>query len=442
MLDFLKPRKKASVQPEKIDKLYKKLKWQSFVGVFIGYATFYIVRNNFSLSTPNLEHTLAIDKSQIGFLCSCLLISYGLSKGVMSSLSDKADPKRFMSLGLILCAVISCLLFLFSHSYGAVAFLVILLGIFQGMGVGPAFITISNWFERKNRGFVTAIWNSSHNVGGGVVSPLIGFMLAIVGSKNWRFAYYIFPAIIALIISVVVLFLVKGKPEDEGLPPLEEYHSEIDYKQLTSKEIMKEYVLKNKGAWYVAFIDTFVYMIRFGIITWLPIFLLESKGFSNEQMMLAFLVFEWAAIPSTLFAGFLSDKLFKGYRMPPAIIALTLIIFCLIGYWNSHSVLLVTIFAAAAGCLVYVPQFLASVQTMEVVPPFAVGSAVGLRGFMSYIFGSTFGTSLLGVAVDHYGWNAGLFLLLGATVICIIFCILSHLYVKNKEGEMYGTTKD
>ena len=98
---------------------------------------------------------------------------------------------------------------------------------------------------------------------------------------------------------------------------------------------MNKYVLKNKGTWYVVLIDTFVYMIRFGIITWLPIFLLEVKGFSNEQMMLAFLVFEWAAIPSTLFAGFLSDKLFKGYRMPPAIISLGLIVFCLIGYWNS-----------------------------------------------------------------------------------------------------------
>ncbi|MCI3861392.1 MFS transporter [Lactococcus garvieae] len=434
MLKVLKPIKKEKiVSPKKeIEKVFKKYKWQSFTGVFIGYATFYIVRNNFSLSTPNLEHVLNLNKSQIGFLCSCLLISYGLSKGIMSSLSDKADPKRFMSLGLLLCAVTNFCLFFLSHSYIAIAILIIFLGVFQGMGVGPAFITISNWFERKNRGFITAIWNSSHNIGGGIVSPLIGFALAIVGSKNWRFAYYIFPGVIAVVISFVLLFLIKGKPENEGLPPLEEHVSVVNDESLTSKKIMKEYVLKNKGVWYVAFIDTFIYMIRFGIITWLPIFLLEVKGFNNEQMMLAFFVFEWAAIPSTLLAGFLSDKLFKGYRMPPAIISLILIVFCLIGYWNSTSVISVTIFAAAAGCLVYVPQFLASVQTMEVVPPFAVGSAVGLRGFMSYIFGSTLGTSLLGVAVDHYGWNAGLFLLLGATIICIVFCVLSHFWVRRK----------
>ncbi len=47
---------------------------------------------------------------------------------------------------------------------------------------------------------------------------------------------------------------------------------------------------------------------------------------------------------------------------------------------------MVTVFAAICGLALFaVPQFLAPVQTMEIVPSFAVGSAVGLRGFMSYI---------------------------------------------------------
>ncbi len=182
--------------------------------------------------------------------------------------------------------------------------------------------------------------------------------------------------------------------------------------------------------------DTFVYMIRFGILTWLPIFLIQAKGFTHGQMMVAFAFFEWAAIPSTLLAGIISDKLFKSYRMPPAMIALVLIIFCIFGYWNSKSVTAVTVYAALAGCLVYIPQFLDSVQTMEVVPPFAVGSTVGLRGFMSYVLGSTLGTSLLGVAVDHYGWNAGLVLLVIATILCLICSAALHIFsLKKRHAE-------
>ncbi|EOI6519627.1 MFS transporter [Campylobacter coli] len=60
-------------------------------------------------------------------------------------------------------------------------------------------------------------------------------------------------------------------------------------------------------------------MVHFGLISWLPIYLLETKGFNKEQMGIAFWLFEWAAIPSTLLAGYISDKIFKGYRMPPAI---------------------------------------------------------------------------------------------------------------------------
>lgn len=59
--------------------------------------------------------------------------------------------------------------------------------------------------------------------------------------------------------------------------------------------------------------------------------------------------------------------------MPPAIGAMVIIFFMIIGYFTSNNLYMVIFFAAMAECLVYIPQFLASVQTMEVVPAFAVG---------------------------------------------------------------------
>lgn len=438
MLSFLKPRQKPEVPADKVKEVFNRDKWLSLIGIFIGYAAFYIVRNNFTLSTPQLKASLDLSKGQIGMLSSCLLIAYGLGKGVMSAWSDKANPKRFMATGLIICALLSMALAIFGFSIWSLAIILILLGIFQGMGVGPAFITLSTWFSKKERGFVTSIWNTSHNLGGGLISPLAGFMLGIVGASHWRFAMYVFPALVAIGIAILVLLFVKGRPEEEGLPPLQETKEEqndIDYKDLSSWQILTKYVFNNPGAWLVSFMDTFVYMIRFGILTWLPIFLIQAKGFSHEQMMVAFAFFEWVAIPSTLLAGIISDKLFKSYRMPLAMISLVLIIFCIFGYWNGKSVMTVTIFAALAGCLVYIPQFLASVQTMEVVPPFAVGSTVGLRGFMSYVLGSTLGTSILGVAVDHYGWNAGLVLLIIATILCLACSTALHIFALKKRHQ-------
>lgn len=58
----------------------------------------------------------------------------------------------------------------------------------------------------------------------------------------------------------------------------------VESPNLSGLEIFYHYVLKNKNAWYVAWMDTFVYMVRFGLISWLPIYLLETKGFNKEQI--------------------------------------------------------------------------------------------------------------------------------------------------------------
>ncbi|EFE09973.1 phosphoglycerate transporter PgtP [Citrobacter youngae] len=437
MLSIFKTGPAANKVPaEKVQETYGRYRIQALLSVFLGYLAYYIVRNNFTLSTPYLKEHLDLSATQIGLLSSCMLIAYGISKGVMSSLADKASPKVFMACGLILCAIVNVGLG-FSTGFWIFAALVVFNGLFQGMGVGPSFITIANWFPRKERGRVGAFWNISHNVGGGIVAPIVGAAFAILGSEHWQSASYIVPAGVAVLFAFIVLMLGKGSPRQEGLPALEQMMPEEKVvlnsqraaqapENMSAFQIFCTYVLRNKNAWYVSLVDVFVYMVRFGMISWLPIYLLTEKHFSKEQMSVAFLFFEWAAIPSTLLAGWLTDKLFKGRRMPLAMICMALIFVCLIGYWKSESLLMVTIFAAIVGCLIYVPQFLASVQTMEIVPSFAVGSAVGLRGFMSYIFGASLGTSLFGVMVDKMGWHGGFYLLMGGIVCCILFCYLSH----------------
>lgn len=436
MLSILRPKVATHKVPDdQIQSTYNRYRVQALFSVFIGYLSYYIVRNNFALSTPYLMHELQLSATQIGLLSSCMLIAYGISKGIMSTLADKASPKVYMAFGLILCAIVNIGLG-FSFAFWMFLVLVILNGFFQGMGVGPSFITIANWFPRKQRGVAGAIWNVSHNVGGGIVAPIIGIAFALVGTEHWKIASYIVPAGIAVFFALVVLKVGKGSPVSEGLPPLNEIvPDEVPVAKLkgdkapenmSAFQIFTTYVLKNKNAWYVSFVDVFVYMVRFGIISWLPIYLLTVKHFTKTEMSVAFLFFEWAAIPSTLLAGWLSDKLFRGRRMPLAIVSMVLIFFCLLGYWKSDSLLVVTVFAACVGCLIYVPQFLASVQTMEIVPSFAVGSAVGLRGFLSYILGASLGTSMFGIMVDRVGWDGGFYLLLGGVVCCIIFCILTH----------------
>jgi OPA family phosphoglycerate-like MFS transporter len=437
MFNFLLSRAKSQVPPSDVMSRYTSLKMRALFGIFIGYAGFYFVRSNFTLSTPYLMKAMSLTKTDIGLLSSCLLITYGVSKGVMSVLADKCNPKHYMMLGLTLSCVVNVFMG-FSSEYWMFVALVILNGLFQGMGAGPAFITIASWFPPRQRGRTSAVWGISHNVGGGMVAPIALGAFPLFGAQHWQAASYWAPAAMSLAVVVVVLVVGVGTTYNEGLPPLAKIipadaeealvKSNIDHapENMTAFQIFRRYVLPNKHVWYISLVDAFVYLIRFGMITWLPIYLLQSKGFSKGQMGMAFAIFEWAAIPSTLFAGVLTDKFFKGRRMPLAIVCMSGILASLFFYFESTSLLAVTVACGAIGCLIYVPQFLASVQTMEIVPQFAVGSAVGLRGFMSYVVGSTLGTAFVGKMVDIYGWSASFYVLFSGAVLCIVFCILAH----------------
>ena len=72
---------------------------------------------------------------------------------------------------------------------------------------------------------------------------------------------------------------------------------------MTAFQIFYKFVVKNLNSWYLVGVDIFTYMVRFGMLTWIPLYLLKEKGLTKTDMGAAFMIFEWAAIPSTLIAG-------------------------------------------------------------------------------------------------------------------------------------------
>ena len=74
MWSFLKPEPhRPLLSKEKIDPTYKRLRWQVFIGIFIGYAGYYLVRKNFSLAMPYLVD-MGFDKGFSGLLFQLMLL--------------------------------------------------------------------------------------------------------------------------------------------------------------------------------------------------------------------------------------------------------------------------------------------------------------------------------------------------------------------------------
>ena len=90
----------AQTGPE-ADAKYKRLRLQVFVGAFIGYAGFYLVRKNLSMAIPAMA-ALGFAKTELGFVLGLNAAAYALSKFLMGSVSDRSNARAFLPLGLLI----------------------------------------------------------------------------------------------------------------------------------------------------------------------------------------------------------------------------------------------------------------------------------------------------------------------------------------------------
>ncbi|GAA3731854.1 glycerol-3-phosphate transporter [Salinicoccus jeotgali] len=437
MRNFFKPPKAKERLPEdQVNSDYKKLRFQVFMGIFIGYAAYYLIRKNFSLAIPYLTEE-GFTKGELGLALSAISIAYGISKFVMATISDRSNARVFLATGLILSAIINLLMGFVPFFTSTVTIMFILLflnGWVQGMGWPPSGRVLVHWFSVSERGGKTAIWNVAHNVGGGLMAPLAIGGVAIV-STYFGASYagyegvFILPALVAIVIAVAAFALIRDTPQSMGLPPIEEHRDDYPNKskktfetELTTKEILFKYVLNNKWVWAIAIANIFVYFVRYGVLDWAPTYLSEEKGFSMNESGIAYFLYEWAGIPGTLLCGYISDKVFKGRRGPAGVVFMVGVLVAVLVYWfNPAGNPLIDNFALIAiGFLIYGPVMLIGLQALDFVPKKAAGTAAGLTGFFGYIGGAVSANAIMGYVVQGFGWDAGFLLLTGSCILAII----------------------
>lgn len=450
MASFLAPpaAKPAQIGPE-ADAKYKKLRWQVFIGIFIGYAGFYIVRKNFSMAIPMLA-PFGFEKGELGIVLSMNAIAYGFSKFVMASISDRSNAQRFLPLGLV-CAAISMLFMIVpvqwlgaEHKGAAIALMAalnFLVGWFNGMGWPPCGRVMTHWFSIKERGTWMSFWNCAHNVGGALVGPMAVYGAMWFGSwfygANTDYYFligtYAFPAAVAVLVAVLAYLMIRDTPQSCGLQSIEEWsghasknYSKDDEKALSVSEIFKT-VLSNKLLWYIAFANAFVYMVRYGCLDWAPT-ILKEQGVDLKEAGWAYFAYEMAAIPGTIFCGWLSDKVFQGRRALPTIIFMALVAVAIVVYWQFFNNFTVVIGCLIAiGFLIYGPVMLIGVQALDLAPKNAAGTAAGLTGFMGYVLGTAIlANVVIGYVAENAGWNWTFILLLIACALSVFFMALTY----------------
>lgn len=439
-----------------IDAAYKYWRMRIFYSTYVGYVFFYFSRKCFTFSMPALIEQLHFSKTDLGLLGSILYLTYGFSKFFSGILSDRSNPRYFMSIGLMLtgvaniCFGFSGTLFWFAVFWG-------LNGIFQGWGWAPCAKQLTHWYHQKERGRWWSIWSSSHNVGGFLIALFVPWVLSKMGHWSWGMHA---PGLLCILAGFFLMERLRDVPRTLGLPTIEEFKAKDfgeeyiensekeltknkDPQYLTAKKILFEHVLTNKYIWLLSISYFFVYVVRMAVNDWGALYLYEEKNYSTVlQASLAVGWFEIGGFLGTIAAGWGSDYFFKGRRVPVMILCAAALVFAIYAFWSLPEgyILLDSLLMGVIGFLIFGPQMLTGLAAAEFVHKKAAGTSTGFAGCFAY-FGAAASAYPMSKVTQEYGWD-GFFVALVAC--CVVTCalLLPMWSAKSKEDQKLNQLKE
>ena len=458
MARFLDPPAAKPLLPkEKIDSTYKSMRFKVFLGAFLGYAGYYLVRKNLSLAAPGMIADGLVTKAQVGVAMSAVSIAYAFSKFIMGSVSDRSDARKFLVIGLLLSAFTMILAGVIPFSPQTTALnmaiifvLMLIVGWLSGMGWPPCGRIMAHWFSQNERSFKMSVWNTSHTFGSGTLGLLsTAGMAAVVAfgvpaEQSWK-GVFILPSIVAAVIAVICWMLLRDTPQSCGLPSVNEWRNDFsgvkskqkDTEKIPFRTLFVDYIFKNKMLWAVAFANIFVYMVRYGIGDWAPTYLQENGIMSAEESNLAFSIHNYAGIFGTIICGWISSRFFKGRCAPPNVIFMGVVLLGALIYWQSGNLAglfanpvaaqktLIYVSLTIIGFCIYGPVALIGIQALNLVPKNAAGTAAGFVGLFGYLFGDAVVSKIaMGAVIQSAGWNLALMLFPIGCVLAMILCAL------------------
>ena len=393
----------VSDDPETIRRIYERKRWSVFLSVTFGYGFFYVARINFSVVKKPLLDAGIFTATEMGIIGAAMLGVYAVGKTLNGFLSDRANIRRFMATALLLSAVTNLILGSTTLFY---AFVVLwgLNGWFQSVGSAPCGASLRQWFSSREYGTRYGVWSSSHGIG-----TAITFLVTavIVDAFGWRWGFWA-PGIAVGLVALILYRTLADRPRTYGLPVVADYKDDhpIDPSELAkagSVKAMQMAVFKNPAIWLIGLSSAMMYVARYGINNWGVLYLQEAKGYSLVEAGASLGVYTVATVVGAIGSGFISDRFFGSRRNVPALLMGLLILGSL---WMLYAtppgqrvldVVALTIFGFALGMQL---SYVGGLWAVDLAPPRAAGTAMGLIGGFSYM-GAAIQDTISGLLIDR-----------------------------------------
>ena len=343
-----------------------------FWNIWSCYATYYFGKVNLSIVVPALLATYNnLSLMNVGLVSSGFFFAYAFGQFLHGQISERYNPFIYISIGLIGSAFVNLLLG-FSAGFFVLLFVGETIdGIFQSMGWSSCVRANALTQEAENRERTTTILGTSYQAGNSIAWLISSY---VVGAWGWRAGFWV----AALFLFVRGILLLLTKPEMKFKPSKK---VNIQIKDTLSPPIV-----------FSGLALCFLNMVRYGVITWMPLYLFQNQNLVVEDMGKVGL--QVCLIP---IAGIIGTLVYNRFKVSKDVITIIFLIFLSISFliFPFTKGLMATIVLLIGSFFLYGPHvFLVTTMPTRFVDQQIVAASTGFIDGMGYI-----GTVLVGVII-------------------------------------------
>ncbi len=285
----------------------------------------YVDRATLAVANLLIRQDLGLSIADMGYLLSAFLWAYAFAQLPTGAMVDKLGPRLLLACGLSVWSfaqVLGGLVQSFGQFFGA--------RVLLGIGEAPQFPTcarvVRDWFNPRDRGLATGIFNCASSLGTAIAVPLLTFLMLNFG---WRTMFMIMG--VAGLAMAAIWYFAYRNPTEVALTAEETvYRTQGDPPGQRTKVTLKEWrqLFRFRTTWGMI-LGYFgcIYLTRI-YTAWLPGYLEIERHMSVKFTGFAAAVpFAWGVVGGLL-GGYFADFLVRRGVSPvksrkyPAAIAL------------------------------------------------------------------------------------------------------------------------
>src|ERR1700744_1398597 len=365
----------------------------------------YIDRATLAVANPLIREELGLSIAYMGYLLSAFLWAYAFAQLPTGAMVDRLGPRLLLTFGLSLWSAAQLLGGLvqgFGQFFGA--------RVLLGIGEAPQFPTgarvVRDWFNARDRGLATGVFNCASSLGTAIAVPLLTFLMLAFG---WRVMFVIMGAA-GLVVASVWFFLYRN-PDEVALTAQENaYRVEGDPPGQRTKVSFREWKLlfRFRTTWGMVFGYFGCIYLTWIYTAWLPGYLEIERHMSVKYTGWAATIPFLCGVVGGVLGGYIADVLLRRGTAPlksrryPAAIALLGTAACTVAAAYVSSNALAITFISISLFLVYVTSTCAWALSSVAVPTNCTASIGAVQNFGGYL-GGALAPTVTGLIVQNAG---------------------------------------